>query len=267
MRAFNDPRNVNHDLVISNPNIKRVRQSDVEVAFGDYLWKRYMVGISEAFLPVHEALTKTMRRKVSTWSDNHAFKRAFDAFLVPFQAAVKANNRPVKLKKGSMWPRDLTFADLSLCLEKVRINFAGVARLERSLCTLEKFFEQIVVEALVGMWSRFEESHVPLNDTEKALYESLKNDPLSLISQWVSITNVNQHRNVISHLFTVGKDFDLVDAKLELQLVEGVCEKEIAKDFKDILKFCVTYCKYSLHKAEVAAEEKSNNLDAMFHNA
>jgi hypothetical protein len=110
---------------------------------------------------------------------------------MPFQAVVKANNRLVKLKKDSMWPRELMFADLSLCLEKVRINFAGVARLERSLCTLDKFFEQTLVEAVVAMWSRFEESHVPLNNIEKALYESLKNDPLSVISQWVPITNVN----------------------------------------------------------------------------
>jgi hypothetical protein len=65
----------------------------------------------------------------------------------------------------------------------------------------------------------------------------------------------------------VGRDFDLADAKLKVQLGKGVCEKEIAKDFKDILKFCVTYCKYSLHEAEAAAEEKSNNLDVMFRNA
>jgi hypothetical protein len=163
-----------------------------------------------------------------------------------------------------MWLRELTFVDLSLCPEKVHINFADVPRLERSLCTSENFFEQIVVEALAAMWSRFEELHVPLNDPKKVLYESLKKDPLSMISQWVSITSVNQQRNVISHPFMVGRNFDLVDAKLELQLVEGVCEKEIAKDFKDILKFCVTYCKYSLHKAEVTAEDKSNNVDAMF---
>jgi hypothetical protein len=64
----------------------------VEVAFGDYLRKRYMVGICEAFLPVHEALMKTMRKKVLTWGDKHASKRTFDVFLYVHSKLILLNS-------------------------------------------------------------------------------------------------------------------------------------------------------------------------------
>jgi hypothetical protein len=85
-------KNVNHNFVISDPNVKRVRHGDVEVVFGGYLRKRYLVSIYEAFLPVHEALTKTMRKKVSMWGDNHASKRAFDAFLYVHSKLILLNS-------------------------------------------------------------------------------------------------------------------------------------------------------------------------------
>jgi hypothetical protein len=64
----------------------------------------------------------------------------FPCFNKPFQAAVQKNNRPIKLNKGGKWPQDLKFADLSLCLQKLCINFVGVAQWEAHLRVLDFFF-------------------------------------------------------------------------------------------------------------------------------
>jgi hypothetical protein len=77
MQDFKDKLNVNHDLVVSNPNRQRVKNRAATME--EYYDNRVIIGIVEAFIPVQEALTKTMKTLLPKSGKN--LKVAFDTFL------------------------------------------------------------------------------------------------------------------------------------------------------------------------------------------
>lgn len=81
MRDFSDVKIAGHDLLFSDASQQKVKTKNVDVALKEYLWNRSVVAINEAYTPIHDALTKTMRKALKYLGANDALKLHFDVFL------------------------------------------------------------------------------------------------------------------------------------------------------------------------------------------